>query len=76
MQESGVDLAAASRQEMRSYVCAQCHGEYYLKGPNKALTFPWSKGRTTAQDRRVAHPEPTGAAFSNGLYCCSKAGRS
>ncbi|MCC7154551.1 MAG: ammonia-forming cytochrome c nitrite reductase subunit c552 [Bryobacterales bacterium] len=34
----------ASAQEMRSYVCGQCHVEYYFKGPEKRLTFPWSKG--------------------------------
>ena len=34
----------ATRQEMRSYVCAQCHVEYYFKGPEKRLTYPWSKG--------------------------------
>jgi nitrite reductase (cytochrome c-552) len=34
----------ASRQEMRTFVCAQCHVEYYFKGPEKTLTFPWSKG--------------------------------
>jgi nitrite reductase (cytochrome c-552) len=35
---------AATRQEMRTYVCAQCHVEYYFKGPEKRLVFPWSKG--------------------------------
>ena len=34
----------ATRQEMRAYVCAQCHVEYYFKGPEKRLTFPWDKG--------------------------------
>lgn len=34
----------ATRQEMRSYVCAQCHVEYYFKGTEKRLTYPWSKG--------------------------------
>jgi nitrite reductase (cytochrome c-552) len=34
----------ASAQEMRSYVCGQCHVEYYFKGPDKRLTFPWHKG--------------------------------
>ncbi len=33
----------ASRQEMRSHVCQQCHVEYYFKGPDKVLTFPWAK---------------------------------
>ena len=34
----------ATRQEMRSYVCGQCHVTYYFKGPEKRLTFPWDKG--------------------------------
>ena len=33
----------ASRSEMRSYVCGQCHVEYYCGGSMK-LTFPWGKG--------------------------------
>ena len=36
--------AMATRQEMRAYVCGQCHVEYYFKGPEKRLTFPWAKG--------------------------------
>lgn len=46
MEERGVDLSQASRQEMRSYVCAQCHVEYYFLGEDKVLTFPWSQGLT------------------------------
>jgi nitrite reductase (cytochrome c-552) len=34
----------ATRQEMRAYVCGQCHVEYYFKGPDKRLTYPWDKG--------------------------------
>jgi nitrite reductase (cytochrome c-552) len=34
----------ATRQEMRAYVCGQCHVEYYFKGPEKRLTYPWNKG--------------------------------
>lgn len=40
MQKRGIDVSKASRQEMRSYVCAQCHVEYYFAGENKILTFP------------------------------------
>jgi nitrite reductase (cytochrome c-552) len=36
----------ASRQEMRTLVCAQCHVEYYFKGDEKRLVFPWHKGLT------------------------------
>jgi nitrite reductase (cytochrome c-552) len=34
----------ATRQEMRSYVCGQCHVEYYFEGDEKRLTYPWAKG--------------------------------
>ena len=34
----------ATRQEMRSYVCGQCHVEYYFKGPEKRLVYPWHNG--------------------------------
>ncbi|MBI4178873.1 ammonia-forming cytochrome c nitrite reductase subunit c552 [bacterium] len=36
--------AMATRQEMRTFVCGQCHVEYYFKGPEKRLVYPWSKG--------------------------------
>ena len=38
----------ASRTEMRSLVCAQCHVEYYCSSGFK-LTFPWSNGLTVEQ---------------------------
>jgi nitrite reductase (cytochrome c-552) len=34
----------ATRQEMRSFVCGQCHVEYHFKGTEKRLTYPWAKG--------------------------------
>lgn len=33
----------ATRTEMRSYVCGQCHVEYYCSNKFK-LTFPWAQG--------------------------------
>ena len=36
----------ATNEEMRTYVCAQCHVEYYFAGEGKTLTFPWKKGLT------------------------------
>lgn len=35
--------ADASRQEKRSYVCGQCHVEYYCASRD-VLSFPWDKG--------------------------------
>lgn len=34
----------ATHQEMRSFVCGQCHVEYYFRGPDKRLTYPWTNG--------------------------------
>src|SRR5262252_7867837 len=34
----------ATRQEMRSFVCGQCHVEYYFRGEQKLVTYPWANG--------------------------------
>ncbi|GAB78814.1 respiratory nitrite reductase (cytochrome ammonia-forming) precursor [Austwickia chelonae] len=46
----------ATAQEMRSFVCGQCHVEYYFKGEEKKLTFPWDKG-TKATDALAYYDE-------------------
>ena len=38
----------ATRQEMRTFVCAQCHVEYYC-GPKTTLFFPWNNGLKVEQ---------------------------
>jgi nitrite reductase (cytochrome c-552) len=48
----------ASRQEMRTYVCGQCHVEYYFKGREKRLTYPWDRGLKV--DSILAHYEANG----------------
>lgn len=56
----------ATRQEMRSFVCGQCHVEYYFKGPEKELTYPWHKGlkveNILAYYEEVRHKDWTHAA--------------
>lgn len=39
-----IDVNRASRREMRSYVCAQCHVEYYFEPDNNELRMPWTEG--------------------------------
>jgi nitrite reductase (cytochrome c-552) len=39
----------ATRQEMRAFVCGQCHVEYYFRGPEKRLVYPWSNGLRVEQ---------------------------
>ena len=53
--------ALASRQEMRTSACAQCHVEYYCASGD-TLEFPWSKGLKVEQIE--AHWE--GKVFPDG----------
>ena len=48
----------ASRQEMRTFVCGQCHVEYYFQGPEKKLVYPWARGLTG--DSILAYYEANG----------------
>jgi nitrite reductase (cytochrome c-552) len=54
----------ASRQEMRTFVCAQCHVEYYC-GPKETLFFPWGKGLKVEQIETLydEHEFPDGTGF-------------
>lgn len=54
----------ASRQEMRSFVCGQCHVEYYC-GPKETLFFPWSNGLKVEQIEQTYdnHTFPDGHRF-------------
>ncbi len=58
--EPDYDWTQATRQEMRSFVCGQCHVEYYFFGPDKNLVFPWAKG-LTAEDQ-LAYFDESGFA--------------
>ncbi|MBK9170152.1 MAG: ammonia-forming cytochrome c nitrite reductase subunit c552 [Bryobacterales bacterium] len=48
----------ATTQEMRTFVCGQCHVEYYFKGAEKRLTYPWAKGLQV--DQMVAYYDEIG----------------
>ena len=45
----------ASRQEMRSFVCGQCHVEYYC-GPKTTLFYPWNNGLKVEQIEELLRP--------------------
>lgn len=44
MDRKGVDVTKASREDMRSYVCGQCHAEYFFEPNTFRVVFPWDKG--------------------------------
>ena len=59
----------ATRNEMRSFVCGQCHVEYYCS-TKMTLTFPWGKG-LTAQDIEAYWDEtnfPDGKKFADYVH--------
>jgi nitrite reductase (cytochrome c-552) len=67
---AGYDVRTmATRQEMRSYVCGQCHVEYYFAGADKLLTLPWAKG--VRADEIVAYYD--GAKFRDWLHATTAA---
>jgi nitrite reductase (cytochrome c-552) len=57
--------ALASRTEMRSFVCGQCHVEYYCSS-KMPLEFPWSKGLRVEQIE--AHWDETKFADGERFY--------
>ncbi len=50
----------ATRAEMRTFVCGQCHVEYYFRGAEKRLTYPWARGLKI--DSIMAYYEDVGHA--------------
>ena len=54
----------ATRQEMRSFVCGQCHVEYYC-GSKETLFFPWANGLKIEQIEQTYsdHKFPDGTPF-------------
>lgn len=56
----------ASRQEMRSFACAQCHVEYYCAS-KETLFFPWENGLKAEQIEATYenHTFPDGSRFQD-----------
>ena len=52
--ERGIDNydpnTMATRQEMRSFVCGQCHVEYHFRTEDKRLVYPWFNGLKADQE--------------------------
>jgi nitrite reductase (cytochrome c-552) len=65
----GKNIDQATHQELRSFVCAQCHVEYYFADePKNYLVFPWKKG-TTVEDMLSYYEEQ---GFVDWVHAISK----
>ncbi|MBR1728164.1 MAG: ammonia-forming cytochrome c nitrite reductase subunit c552 [Selenomonadaceae bacterium] len=40
----GIDISKASHNDMRGYVCSQCHNEYYFMAEDGRVNHPWDNG--------------------------------
>jgi len=71
MQRRGIDVKQASNQDMRSYVCGQCHVEYYFDTKDKHVVLPWDKG-LTAEDMYAYYSEKPGGFEQDWVHPDSK----
>lgn len=60
MQRRGIDVGNASREQMRSYVCGQCHVEYYFEPESKKVVLPWGQGLLPEQMYAYYEGKPAG----------------
>ncbi len=60
MARRGIDVKKASRLEMRSYVCGQCHSEYHMEPGTSRVVFPWDKGLLPDQMYAYYAEKPAG----------------
>ncbi|MCM3767111.1 ammonia-forming cytochrome c nitrite reductase subunit c552 [Neobacillus niacini] len=44
LEAKGVDTSNPTKNDMRTYVCGQCHDEYYFAASNSEVIYPWTKG--------------------------------
>lgn len=58
----------ATRHEMRSYVCMQCHVEYYFGGEDSTLIFPWTKWPKDEPFKIEMFDEYYDEMFENGKF--------
>jgi len=57
-----------TRQELRSFVCAQCHVEYFC-GKGMTLFFPWERGLKVAEiEAQYQALAPAGKPFRDWLH--------
>src|SRR5690606_40181117 len=68
----------ATRHELRTMACGQCHVEYYFKGDQKVVTYPWHKGLKVEQieayydevgDRKSTRLNSSHVKISYAVFC-------
>ncbi len=60
MARRGIDISKASHNEMRGYVCGQCHTEYYFAKADGRVVLPWDKGLDPTEEYAYYQTIPGG----------------
>jgi len=60
MKARGVDVDAATHREMKTYVCAQCHSEYFFEPGTDRVIHPWGEGLSAAEAYGYYAKKPSG----------------
>lgn len=73
MQRRGVDVSKASHNEMRAYVCGQCHNEYYFAKEDGRVVEPWDNGFDPEDEFKYYQSGQAGGFTQDWIHADSKA---
>lgn len=72
MARRGVDVSKASHNEMRAYVCAQCHNEYYFTKEDGRVNHPWDNGLSAEDEFQFYQSGQAGGFTQDWIHADSK----
>ncbi len=72
MARRGVDVSKASHNEMRAYVCAQCHNEYYFTKEDGRVNHPWDNGLSAEAEFQFYQSGQAGGFTQDWVHADSK----
>lgn len=72
MARRGIDVNNASHNDMRAYVCAQCHNEYYFMKEDGRVNHPWDNGLGAEEEFQFYQSGQAGAFTQDWVHPDSK----
>ena len=72
MARRGVDISKASHNEMRAYVCTQCHNEYYFTKEDGRVNHPWDNGLDAESEFQFYQSGQAGGFTQDWIHADSK----
>lgn len=72
MERRGIDVSKASHNEMRGYVCGQCHTEYYFAKADGRVVLPWDNGLDAESEYQYYQSDRAGGFQQDWIHADSK----